>query len=128
MSKLPTFQERFRYLRLNGRVGSDTFGYDRILNQTLYKSAEWRRFRDKIIVRDNGCDLGCADRPINGPVLIHHINPITEDDIIRRRPCLFDENNVVCVSLNTHNAIHYSDETILYTDPIVRKPGDTKLW
>lgn len=128
MANLPTFQERFKYLRLNGRVGSDTFGYDRYLNQKLYKSPEWRRFRDEIIVRDNGCDLGCEDRPINGPVLIHHINPITEKDILLRSPCLFDPDNVICVSHNTHNAIHYSDESILWTDPVERKPGDTKLW
>lgn len=125
---LPTFIERFRYLKLDGSVGMDTFGHDRWLNQVLYRSAEWKRFRNGIIVRDNGCDLGDEDRPIFGKILIHHINPLTIEDVLNRDPKIFDEENVICTQLITHNAIHYGDESILYQEPITRKPNDTCPW
>lgn len=126
--QLPTFQERYRYLQIGGRVGKETFGFDRYLNQMLYRTPEWKRFRRDMIVRDNGCDLGCEGYEIYGNVLVHHINPITVDDVINRNPCIFDPNNVICTSLNTHNAIHYGDETLLITEPVVRKPNDTCPW
>lgn len=125
---LPTFIERFRYLKLDGSVGMDTFGHDRWLNQVLYRSSEWKRFRNGIIVRDNGCDLGDEDRPIFGKILIHHINPLTIEDVLNRSPKIFDEENVICTQLITHNAIHYGDESILYQEPITRKPNDTCPW
>ena len=128
MILLPTFLERFRYLQIGGKVGAETFGYDRYLNQTLYRTAEWKRFRREVIIRDNGCDLGCDDREIYGKILVHHINPITADDIINRHSNVFNLDNVICVSLDTHNAIHYSDESLLITEPIERKPNDTCLW
>ena len=126
--QLPTFQERYRYLQIGGRVGKETFGFDRYLNQMLYRTPEWKRFRREMILRDNGCDLGCEGYEIYGNVLVHHINPITVEDVINRAPCIFDPNNVICTSLNTHNAIHYGDETLLITEPVVRKPNDTCPW
>jgi hypothetical protein len=125
---LPTFIERFRYLKLDGSVGMDTFGHDRWLNQVLYRSPEWKRFRNGIIIRDNGCDLGCEDRPIFGKILIHHINPLTIEDVLNRDPKIFDEENVISTILLTHNALHYGDESILYQDPITRQPNDTCPW
>lgn len=125
---IPTFIERFKYLQLDGTVGQETFGYDRYLNQTLYRTAEWKRFRREIIVRDNGCDLACEGYEIIGKILIHHINPITVEDIMRRDSKIFDPENVISVTLNTHNAIHYGDETLLMTGPIERKPNDTCPW
>lgn len=126
---LPTFLERFRYLQLNGQVGESTFGYDRYLNQILYHTSEWRHFRNEIIVRDNGCDLGCDGYNIAGQkILIHHINPISVDDVLQRTKKVFDPNNVICTVLDTHNAIHYGDETLLTTEPIERKPNDTCPW
>lgn len=128
MILLPTFIERFRYLQIGGKVGAETFGYDRYLNQTLYRTAEWKRFRNEIIVRDNGCDLGCDDREIYGKILVHHINPITADDIINRHSNVFNLDNVICVSLDTHNAIHYGDEELLMLGPIERTKNDTCPW
>lgn len=125
---IPTFEERFEYLKLNGAVGKETFGYDRYLNQALYSSKEWRDFRRRIIIRDNGCDLACEGYEMQNGILIHHINPITIDDIINRRPVIFDPNNVVCVSHNTHNAIHYGDKGLLITTPIERTAYDTCPW
>lgn len=125
---LPTYLDRYRYLRIGGRVGEVTFGYDRYLNQVLYKSDEWKRFRNKIILRDNGCDLGCDGFDIHGRVLVHHINPITVEDVIKRHPKVFDEENVICTSLDTHNAIHYGDENLLVVAPIERRPNDTCPW
>ena len=126
--QLPTFQERYRYLQIGGYVGKETFGYDRYLNQIFYRTAEWKRFRREIILRDNGCDLGCEGYEIYGNILVHHINPITVEDVVNRNPCIFDPNNVICTSHNTHNAIHYGDETNLITEPIIRKPYDTCPW
>lgn len=124
----PTFLERFRYLQIGGYVGKETFGYDRYLNQILYRTPEWKRFRRDMILRDNGCDLAYDGYEIHGNILVHHINPITVEDVINRNPCIFDPNNVICTSLNTHNAIHYSDESILITEPVVRTPYDTCPW
>lgn len=124
------YEDRFRYLRLDGSVGHDTFGYDRYLNQTLYKSPEWRRVRGLVLTRDNGCDLAHEDYPIpNGyRILIHHINPITVNDILNRNPKVFDLNNLIVVSHRTHEAIHYGDESLLPQQPIVRSPNDTCPW
>lgn len=127
--KIPSFKERYNYLQLRGFVGKETFGHDRYLNQKLYKSDEWKRFRNKIIIRDNGCDLGCLGYEIlEKIIIIHHINPITAEDIIRRDPSVFDSENVICTSLNTHNAIHYGDESLLITEPIERTKNDTCPW
>lgn len=126
--KIPTFIERYRYLKLNGFVGDETFGHDRYLNQILYHSPEWKRFRRDIILRDNGCDLGCEGYEIIGKVLIHHIDPITVRDVETRDPKIFDPENVISVTLNTHNAIHYGDEGLLIIEPLVRTPNDTCPW
>lgn len=125
--ELQTFQERLDYLRIGGVVGEQTFGYDRYLNQNLYHSYEWKSIRRKIIIRDNGCDLGCAGYDIRSNILIHHINPITIDDILNRDPKVFDQNNLICTSHGTHNAIHYGTDIceITYTE---RKPYDTCPW
>ena len=125
---IPTFEERFEYLKLNGSVGLETFGRDRYLNQILYNSPEWRRFRPEIIVRDNGCDLACEGYEIFGKILIHHINPITAQDILNRNPKVFDPENVITTVHNTHNAIHYGDENLLITAPIERSRNDTCPW
>lgn len=126
---IPTFEERFRYLKVYGVIGDQTFGYDRYLNQKLYNtSREWKRIRDKIILRDNGCDLGCEGFEIYGKIIIHHINPITVEDIVTCNPCVFDLNNLISTSHNTHNAIHYGDEKSLIVAPIERKQYDTCPW
>ena len=126
---LPTFEERFRYLKLGGVVGEETFGYDRYLNQAFYTSKLWRDFRRDIIVRDLGCDLGIPDREIGGLVLIHHLNPISLDDILKRNlEVLVNPENSICVSHNTHQAIHYGDESLLITAPIERSRNDTCPW
>lgn len=126
---LPSFEERFRYLKLDGLIGDLTFGYNRYLNQMLYRSPEWKEFRRKVILRDGGCDLAIPDREIRTRALVHHINPITVHDVINRDPCVFDYENVITVSHMTHNAIHYSDEDILVSSkPIERHSGDTIPW
>lgn len=125
---LPTFEERFEYLQLKGTVGQETFGFDRYLNQILYNSKEWKHLRNKIIVRDNGCDLALEGFDIHGRILIHHINPITIEDAIKRRETIFDPENLVCVTHNTHNAIHYGDKSLLITEPIERRANDTCPW
>lgn len=125
---IPTFIERFEYLKIGGAVGAATFGHDRYLNQILYNSEEWKRFRREIIIRDNACDLACEDYEIPKYVIVHHINPITVEDVINRNPMIFDPENVVCTSLRTHNAIHYGDKDLLITEPIIRTPNDTCPW
>lgn len=125
---LPTFEERFNYLKLGGTVGESTFGFDRYLNQNLYKSQEWKSVRNKVIIRDNGCDLACEGYEIYGKVLIHHINPITAEDIINRNPIIFDLENLITTVHNTHNAIHYGDENLLIKGPIERIKNDTIPW
>lgn len=125
---LPSFKERFLYLKLDGVVGKETFGFKRWLNQEFYHCDEWLRFRDNIIIRDGGCDLGVSGYDIYGPVLIHHLNPITYEDILHRNPCVFDPENVICTRLKTHNAIHYGDESLLALAPIERSHNDTCPW
>lgn len=125
---IPTFEERFEYLQLKGSIGKDTFGYDRHLNQVLYRSPEWKRLRNQIIIRDCGCDLACDGYDIYGKVLIHHLNPITVEDVLARSRKVFDPDNLVCVSHNTHNAIHYGDVDLLVTGPIIRTKNDTCPW
>ncbi len=125
---LPTFLERYRYLRLGGNVGLETFGHNRYLNQILYTSDRWRSFRDKIIIRDNGCDLGMEGFEIYDRILVHHINPITVEDVLNENPKVFDPDNVICTSHNTHQAIHYGDENLLITEPVERFRNDTCPW
>ncbi len=131
LNKIPTYLERFRYLRLGGQVGHETFGWERYLNQDFYNSNEWRQFRRSIIVRDNGCDLGDPDHPFgpNELVFIHHINPIDPTDIAYQSRYLMDPENVISVRKRTHDAIHYGDESmIMELEPIIRKPNDTCPW
>ena len=128
LSKLKTFEDRFQYLRLDGIVGEETFGFDRYLNQTLYQSDEWKRRRRDIIIRDNGCDLGCEGFEVHGRILIHHIDPITVDDIVNRNPKVFDPENLILTSHNTHQAIHYGNEDLLILAPIERSKNDTCPW
>lgn len=125
---IPTFEGRFEYLQLKGSVGKDTFGYDRYLNQVLYRSPEWKRLRNQIIIRDGGCDLACDGYDVYGKVLIHHLNPITVEDVLTRSRKVFDPDNLVCVSHSTHNAIHYGDVDLLATGPIIRTKNDTCPW
>lgn len=125
---LPTFEERFEYLKLDGVVGCETFGYDRYLNQMLYHSSEWKRFRRDILVRDWGCDLAIEDREILVRPTVHHITPITIEDIDDRCPLIFDPENVITTSADTHRAIHYGDESLLILPLTERKKGDTTLW
>lgn len=126
--RISNFKDRFNYLKLTGVVGDATFGGHRWLNQMLYKTEMWKSARRKAILRDNGCDLAHEDYAIHGSVYIHHINPITIDDILERRSCVFDLENLVCVSFRTHQAIHYGTEELLQKDPVVRKKNDTCLW
>lgn len=125
---LPTFEERYQYLRLNGRIGEETFGFDRWLNQRFYKDPEWLRIRDEVIIRDNGCDLAIPGREIYSRILIHHMNPITKDDILQRSKYLLDPEYLICTIKNTHDAIHYGDENLLVKGPVERKPNDTCPW
>lgn len=126
--KIPTFEERYEYLRLGGRVGEETFGFDRYLNQLFYRSGEWRSIRDHIIIRDGGCDLGVEDREIHGRILIHHMNPITKDDILQRSEYLLDPEYLITTVKRTHDAIHYGDKSLLILDPIERSKNDTCPW
>lgn len=128
LSKLQTFEERYNYLRLRGDIGKETFGFDRWFNQHFYRSAEWKRIREKVILRDNGCDLGIIGREIPSRIIIHHINPISLKDIESGSDLLFDPDNLITTTHITHNAIHYGDENLLIHDPIERKPGDTCPW
>ena len=124
----PTFEERFRYLRLNGMVGESTFGFDRYLNQLFYRSQKWKEIRDQIIIRDNGCDLGISDREILGKVIIHHMNPIRLSDIEKESAFLLNPEYLICVTHNTHNAIHYGDENLLVKPLVERSRDDTCPW
>lgn len=128
MLTFKTFEERYRYLRLFGHVGEDTFGFNRWINQNFYTSRRWRSIRDAVIVRDSGYDLASSDRPIFGIIHIHHINPVTIEQLENDDSCLFDLENLVCTSDSTHRAIHYGDESALIEDYKPRRPGDTKLW
>lgn len=129
LMKLTTFEERFAYLKLNNGVGQDTFGFDRYLNQNFYRSKEWKTIRNQIIVRDNGCDLGIEDCPIFSKVIIHHMNPIRVEDILDVTEYLCNPEYLICVSQQTHNAIHYGNEEIIQANKIVeREANDTCLW
>lgn len=126
--ELDTFEKRFEYLQLGGVVGTMTFGSSRQLNQALYQSYEWKKIRDMIILRDNGCDLGIEGRDIFQHAYIHHLNPITKKQILDRDPILFDPNNLITVSYQTHQAIHYGDKSILMLDPVERFANDVAPW
>ena len=128
LMQLPTFRERYRYLRLGGRVGEETFGFDRYINQMFYKSEQWLSIRDEIIIRDNGCDLGVEGHDINSRIIIHHMNPLTKEDILEQSEFLLDPEYLICVTKSTHDAIHYGDESLLITAPVERRPNDTCPW
>lgn len=125
---LPTFMERYKYLRIGGTVGTDTFGFDRYLNQAFYKSEEWKSIRRHVIIRDCGCDLGIEGREIHERILIHHINPISEEDILGRSDFLLNPEYLISTSHRTHNAIHYGDDSILIDTPLERRKNDTCPW
>lgn len=126
---LPTFKERYAYLKLGGRVGADTFGFDRYINQQLYqRNPKWKKARDLVIIRDNGCDLGMEGHEIYGKIIVHHMNPITMDDILKERDWIFDPEFLICTTHNTHNAIHYGNEDLLTIAPIERASNDTCPW
>lgn len=128
--RLPTFNERFRYLKLDGQVGEQTFGFDRYLNQSFYRLPEWKRIRREVIARDNACDLGVEGReiPDGVQIYIHHLNPITIDDLKQKVDWILDPEYLITTIKRTHDAIHYGDESILYEEPVKRFRGDTKLW
>ena len=128
LSKLRTFEERFRYLKLDGMVGKETFGFDRYLNQIFYRSQKWKSIRDEVIVRDLGCDLGVEGYEIHGRIIIHHMNPITLRDLETESDFLLDPEYMISTIHNTHNAIHYGDESLLITAPIIRTKNDTCPW
>lgn len=127
--KIPIYEERYEYLKLGGSVGELTFNGHRYLNQKFYSSdPEWKRIKREVIIRDNGCDMAHEDFPVNSKIIIHHINPITIEDLIKRNPIIFDLDNLVCVSMNTHNAIHYGDISLLALPPVERVAFDTCPW
>lgn len=128
LAKLDSFEERFRYLQLDGVVGHETFGYDRYFNQAFYRSSEWKRIRDQVILRDNGCDLGMPGYEIHGKIYIHHMNPIELRDIEVRSDLLLNPEYLICTTHRTHNAIHYGDEAQLISKPIERTKNDTCPW
>lgn len=128
LMEIDSFRKRYRYLKIGGKVGEETFGHGRYLNQVLYGSSEWKNLRSRVIVRDNGRDLSHTDYPIVGRIIVHHINPITKDDILRRDPKVFDMENLICVSHMTHEAIHYGDIELLPKDYVPRSPNDTCPW
>lgn len=126
--QIPTFQERFEYLKLNGKVGEETFGFDRYFNQKFYRSKEWKDIRNYVIARDQGCDLAIEDREIFGKALIHHMNPISLDDIKNATDYLLNPDFLITTTKQTHDAIHYGDSSLLILEPVIRKTGDTILW
>lgn len=128
LKKLDTFDERFEYLRLNDTVGRSTFGFDRYINQKFYTSYEWKRVRNSIILRDNSCDLGISGYEIYNNILIHHMNPMTSDDIIHGEEWIFDPEYLITTTQNTHNAIHFGTDKLLPKVVTARIPGDTKVW
>lgn len=129
LSKLKTFRERYEYLKLDGTVGEETFGFDRYINQMFYKSEEWKRIRNYVITRDNGCDLGMPDRKIvDSVILVHHMNPITKEDIINKNEILIDPEYLITTIKPTHDAIHYGDESLLAEDLVIRSKNDTCPW
>jgi hypothetical protein len=128
LNSLDTFEDRYNYLRLNGEVGRETFGFDRYLNQNFYQSSDWKRARRAVIIRDASCDLGIPGHEINSGLIVHHMNPMTSEDIIHGESWIFDPEFLICVTERTHNAIHYGDESLLRIRFNERKPKDTKLW
>ena len=128
LSRLHTFDERYQYLKLSGVVGESTFGFDRWVNQEFYRSRQWKSIREQVIVRDDGCDLGVPGYEIHRGLIMHHMNPISMDDIEHGEEWILDPNFLITTSHRTHNAIHYGDESLLPREPVVRKFGDTKLW
>lgn len=128
LRRFKTFEERYDYLRLGGIVGQSTFGFDRYVNQIFYRSPQWKSVRDRVIIRDHGCDLGIEDREILDRIIIHHMNPLTLEDIEGRREEIFDPEFLICTTHNTHLAIHFGDESKLVRLPPERRPGDTLLW
>lgn len=125
---IPTFEERYKYLKIGGKVGEETFGFERYLNQEFYKSHEWQSIRRQVIVRDLGCDLGIKDREIHGKIIVHHMNPITIDDIIEASDFLLNPEYLICTLKSTHDAIHYGDENLLIKAPVERMKNDTCPW
>lgn len=128
IQKLKTFRDRFEYLKLSGKVGESTFGWDRYLNQEFYALSKWRNARDDVIIRDNGCDLGIDGYLIPKGLIVHHMNPITKEDILERKDWIFDPEYLICVSYRTHQAIHYGDESLLPREPVERRPNDMCPW
>lgn len=128
LRRLRTFEERFSYLSLRGNVGESTFGFDRWMNQRFYRSQEWKNVRNEVILRDLGCDLGVPGYEIYIGLLVHHMNPMSSENISHFDDWIIDSNYLITTSLQTHNAIHFGDESLLPRGPIVRQPGDTKLW
>lgn len=126
--KLVQFEDRFEYLKLNGEVGRSTFGFDRYINQRFYTSYEWKQARQRVILRDNGCDLGVSGYEIHGDLLIHHINPMVPDDIIHGEEWIFDPEYLITTTPQTHNAIHYGNDSLLPKIVTDRMPNDTTLW
>ncbi len=128
LRRFDTFEERYEYLRLGGGVGESTFGFDRYINQAFYRSSLWKQVRNQVIVRDNGCDLGVLDRPINGGLLVHHISPMSVDDLIHHEEWVLNPEYLITTTHDTHNAIHYGDQSLLKKPFTPRQMGDTKLW
>ena len=128
LMSLPSYLDRYKYLKIGSKVGVATFGFNRYLNQSFYQSSAWKRVRDQVIIRDDGCDLAHADYPIAGRIYIHHLNPIQIDDLEDFNPDVLDPNNLVCVSFDTHQAIHYGDESLLPKDPVERFENDQIPW
>lgn len=128
LRKLKTFEERYQYLKIGGKVGEATFGFDRYINQLLYTSQRWKKTRDKVIIRDGACDLGIEDRAIHGILFVHHMNPITIEDIEQERDHIYDPEFLICTAMMTHNAIHFGNESLLVKLPPERKPNDTCPW
>lgn len=126
--ELETFEERFEYLSLRGQIGCETFGFNRWINQRFYTSQQWRNLRRDVIVRDNACDLGIADREIHSRLIVHHMNPLQESDIVHGTRRALDPEFLICTTHDTHNAIHFGDAALLTKPYVPRRPGDTKLW
>jgi hypothetical protein len=128
LRRFDTFEQRFDYLVLLGEVGSATFGFDRWMNQRFYRSHEWKRARDVVIVRDNGCDLGIPGYDIRAQLMVHHMNPVTPEDLTNGADWILDPEFLITTTHRTHNAIHYGDDSLLVKPPVQRRPGDTSLW
>lgn len=128
LSQIETFYDRYQYLKLSGLVGESTFGFDRWINQEFYRSHQWKTIRNAVIVRDNGCDLGVLGFEIHWNLMVHHMNPVTMNDITHGEEWILDPEYLITTSHRTHNAIHYGDESILPREPVVRRFGDTNLW